>query len=377
MRDSYVAVCSDSHRRVQEASRTALSQIAKVIKNPELRTLTPALLRALEDPTHTAKFVQELRDTRFMHALDAPSLSLIIPVIVRSFDDRSTETRRSACAIIASLYHLTDQKDIVPYVDALLPGVQKSLMDPVPNIRAVAAKALGSMVGAANGELFERLQTQVVPWLKKQLVSNTSSVDRSGAAQGLAEVLLAMETRDESKGDQLALTMPNIITTSLNDNVDSAVRDGYLMLYIFLPMVFSDRFREYLPSILPAILKALADENEQVRETALKAAQRQITTYAESAIELLLPQLELGMSNDNWRIRLASVQLIGDLLYKLSGVSGKMTTETRGDDETFGTETANKAIARALGGPRRNRLFAALFVSRWVHRCTATFSDRT
>jgi len=52
----------------------------------------------------------------------------------------------------------------------------------------------------------------------------------------------------------------------------------------------------------------------------------------------LLPELEKGIFDDNWRIRFSSIQLLGDLLYKISGVSGKMSTESAGDDDNFGTE---------------------------------------
>lgn len=53
----------------------------------------------------------------------------------------------------------------------------------------------------------------------------------------------------------------------------------------------------------------MADENEFVRETALKAGQRIVNMYAESAIQLLLPELERGLFDDNWRIRFRYINL--------------------------------------------------------------------
>lgn len=87
--------------------------------------------------------------------------------------------------------------------------------------------------------------------------------------------------------------------------------------------------------------QGLSDESEFVRETSLKAGQRIVNQYASTAIEVFLPQLEDGLLNDNWRIRMSSVQLMGDLLYKISGVTGKMTTEGE-EDDNFGTTYSNK-----------------------------------
>jgi HEAT repeat protein len=64
--------------------------------------------------------------------------------------------------------------------------------------------------------------------------------------------------------------------------------------------------------IISPILRALADENEYVRETAYKAGQRLVTAYADTAITTLLPELEMGLFDDNWRIRHSSIQLLGE-----------------------------------------------------------------
>lgn len=68
---------------------------------------------------------------------------------------------------------------MAPYVPLLMPELQKALLDPLPEVRATAARAMGSLLKgmgpAALGDL--------LPWLLTTLRSEGSSVERSGAAQ--------------------------------------------------------------------------------------------------------------------------------------------------------------------------------------------------
>ena len=350
-----IEVLSDSHVKVQAAGAQALQIIGSVIRNPEIQAIVPVLLEALQDPAKkTSSCLATLLDTKFVHFIDAPSLALIMPVVQRAFQDRSTETRKMAAQIIGNMYSLTDQKDLSPYLSTIIPGLKASLLDPVPEVRSVSARALGAMVRGMGESSFDDL----LPWLMQTLTSETSSVDRSGAAQGLSEVVGGLGV------DKLHKLMPEIIATAERLDIAPHVKDGYITMFIYLPVVFQNEFTAYISQIIPSILKALADENEYVRDTALRAGQRIVNMYADTAITLLLPELEHGLFDENWRIRYSSIQLLGDLLYKISGVSGKMSTETASEDDNFGTEQSHRAIMDTLGTERRNRVLSGLYMGR-------------
>ena len=68
----------------------------------------------------------------------------------------------------------------------MIPGLKTSLLDPVPEVRSVSARALGAIVKGMGESGCEDL----LPWLMQTLTSENSSVDRSGAAQG--KVLLKL-----------------------------------------------------------------------------------------------------------------------------------------------------------------------------------------
>ena len=101
----------------------------------------------------------------------------------------------------------------------------------------------------------------------------------------------------------------------------------------------------------------------------MRAGRMIVTNHSTKAIDLLLPELEQGLFDQSWRIRLSSVQLVGELLFRLSGISGKAEMdEDEGKEEEDTTYHSNSEAARklleVLGRERRDKVLAALYILR-------------
>ncbi|KAG6737610.1 hypothetical protein POTOM_059138 [Populus tomentosa] len=319
-----------------------LTEVGSVIKNPEISSFVPTFLMGLTDPNEYTKYSFDiLVQTTFINSIDAPSLALLVPIVHRGLRERSAETKKKAAQIVGNMCSLvTEPKDMIPYIGLLLPEVKKVLGDPILEVR---------------------------------------NVEHSGAAQGLSEVLSALGT------GYFEHVLPDIIQNCSHQK--ASVHDGYLTLFKYLPRSLGVQFQNYLQQVLPAILDGLADENESVRDAALGAGhvlvEHYATTYAfivlpcffvfswrwieiyfcsYMSLPLLLPAVEDGIFNDNWRIWQSSVELLGGLLFKVAGTSGKALLEGGSDDEGSSTEAHGHAIIEVLGRDKRNEILVALYM---------------
>ncbi|KAJ2745430.1 translational activator of GCN4 [Coemansia sp. BCRC 34301] len=313
-----INVLTDAHGQVAETARQALLRFGDVIHNPEIQQLVPTLLAALDEPAkNTDSALRTLLHTAFIHYIDAPSLALVVPILQRGMCARTASTKRNAAQIMGSMATLTDPKDLAPYLAELVPLLRNVLVDPVPEARATSAKALGSLVQKLGEEHFPSLVADLVKVLK----SDASGVDRAGAAQGLSEVLSGIGL------DRLEGLLPEVLANC--NSARMAVREGFMMLLIYLPTTFGDDFQQFLPQVMPPVLSGLADENEQVRNAALRAGRILVVSFATTAIDSLLPDLLSSMNHELWRIRHSSIELLGELLYRVAGISGKQAERDR------------------------------------------------
>lgn len=57
--------------------------------------------------------------------------------------------------------------------------------------------------------------------------------------------------------ERLKKLLPDIIATTERRDVAPNVKDGYLMMYIYLPMTFKDDFSPFIGSIIPSVLQVI------------------------------------------------------------------------------------------------------------------------
>ena len=341
-------VLNDSHKEVRASANRSLQRFGEVISNPEVKSLVNVLLKALSDPTkHTEDALDSLIRVSFVHYLDAPSLALVVRILQRGLGDRSS-TKRKAAQIIGSLAHLTERKDVVSHLPILVEGLRAAVVDPVPATRATSSKALGSLVE----KLGEDALPDLIPSLMGTLRADAGAGDRLGSAQALSEVLAGLGT------SRLEEILPAILQNATSSR--PSVREGFMSLFIFLPACFGNSFANYLSRIIPPILAGLADELESIRDTALRAGRLLVKNFATKSIDLLLPELDRGLADENYRIRLSSVELVGDLLFSLTGVS----LQEDGEDDADRVQESGQSLLEALGEDKRNRVLSSLYICR-------------
>lgn len=351
-------VLTDTHKQVRESANSSLKRFGEVVTNPEIKGMQKVLLDALVDPTKKiARALDKLLTTTFAHFVDGSSLALVVPILDRALRERSAEMKRKSTAIVGNLATITERRDLVPYLNQLVPLVRTVLVDPVPEARTTAAKTLGSLVERLGEQNFPDLMDALLNVLK----SPSSGVDQQGAAQGIAEILssLGVERLDEM--------LPTILANTSSPR--AYVREGHISLLVFLPSTFGDRFSPYLARIIHPVLKGLADDSDFVRDASMRAGRMIVANHSSKAVELLLPELEEGLFHQSWRIRLSSVQLVGDLLFRLTGISGKADEGDEDvndeDEDTAPVNTSvSKALLEALGPERRDRILSGLYVIR-------------
>ena len=143
----------DTKADVKKAARETLTKSTALISNKDVERFIPALISALINPVEEVPAtIQLLGSTTFVSEVDAPTLSLMAPLLQRGLNERPTATKRKVAVIIDNMSKLVDNEYTVrPFVPKLLPGLiktQETVSD--PEARGVVVKAIATLRQTAN-----------------------------------------------------------------------------------------------------------------------------------------------------------------------------------------------------------------------------------
>ncbi len=310
-------VLKDPHEKVQETAIQVLNDIASAIKNPEIVNISSILIDAISNPFDNSKnALSALLETQFNHYLDPPSLALIIPIIDYNLRGLNNELKRNASHIIGSIYLLvSNNKDLLQYSDIIVPDLKSALFDGNPKCRNEIAKAIGALTKCLGPNYLEDMLKWIVSFLEKE----TDTVQRSGAAQAYAEILISF---GDNYIDKHLIRLINKIQEG-----DHIVKEGYLSIFVFLPGCLGDKFEKYFELIFPLIIESFSDEHENVRNVSNKIFEICIKLFAKKNTNDLIQPLFIRLFDQNWRIRNSSIALIKTLINNLNNEFSKESSD--------------------------------------------------
>ena len=297
-------VLTDSHPSVSKAGYDALVHIfmnndTLKKETPEIDRLLNILLLALSDPNqHLAPAIQSLCVSVFSHYISFPAVCLITPILERGLLERSSEIKRKTCLIIGNFLLLVKNTAEVRLLWKKVASLLvKVLVDPVPDTREMAANALGVVVHTLGPEAFfdasryssKGLDQCLLDHLLQELRSNSSSVDRSGLAQGLIHSLFSLGT------SRLHGFIQSVLVPLLSSPLEYDIDSGIVLLH-YMPPIFGLYTIRDLSFILPLLLRGFDSGsyfvNDERKNLAIECARRWTKSFA--SIDRVMIQCDYG-----------------------------------------------------------------------------------
>lgn len=85
-----------------------MNQACTAVGNRDIEKFIPALIIAMANPAEVSETVHKLSATTFVQAVEAPALSIMVPLLVRGLRERQTAIKRKSAVIIDNMSKLVD-----------------------------------------------------------------------------------------------------------------------------------------------------------------------------------------------------------------------------------------------------------------------------
>jgi elongation factor 3 len=142
----------DMREEVKEKSTDTMAKVGTCVGNIDIDPFIPTLIECIHKVDEVPECVHKLAATTFVQQVEAPTLSIMGPLLQRGlFFQQQTAIKRKSAVIIDNMCKLVeDPMDAAPFLPKLLPLLKRA-MDEVadPECRQVCTRAYKTLLIAA------------------------------------------------------------------------------------------------------------------------------------------------------------------------------------------------------------------------------------
>lgn len=139
----------DGKDQVRKAAKKAMTDISLIIGNRDIEEFVPELVSCITKPALVPDCVHKLSGITFVQSVQAPALSIMVPLLIRGMKERATITRRRTVVVIDNMLRLVeDPVETAPFLPQLIPGVERVSEETAdPECRATGSKIVKALKG--------------------------------------------------------------------------------------------------------------------------------------------------------------------------------------------------------------------------------------
>ncbi|KAF9539326.1 translational elongation factor EF-1 alpha [Mortierella hygrophila] len=139
---------------VQEEATKTTTACFDVVGNPDLTKSIPFLVGCIKNPEEAPDCIHQLASTTFVTTVEAPTLAIMNPLLIRGLAERSPAIQRQTAVIIDNMCKLVENPAHAhQFLPKLLPGLDRMIeIGASPELRSVAERARATLVRVGGGE---------------------------------------------------------------------------------------------------------------------------------------------------------------------------------------------------------------------------------
>ncbi|OLL26425.1 Translational activator gcn1, partial [Neolecta irregularis DAH-3] len=222
---------------------------------------------------------------------------------VNKLDERQDFVQESVVILYGSLARHLKKGD--PRIGDIMTRLISALKTPSEAVQQAVATCLSPLI-----KLVDVPQRGFVDKMLKEALSSNSYAERKGGAYGLAGVIKGYGISALKNCEVLSH-----LQTAIENRKAPKMRQGSLFCFEALSQLLGRLFEPFIASLLPYLVIAFGDPDSEVREASQECARTIMSNLSGHCVNVILPFLLSGLTEDQWRSKKGAIELLGSMAY--------------------------------------------------------------